>query len=123
MNMVLGIILMIIAVILLIMAVISFSARKKVKSPTGFYVIDGVSLKSLNELPGNGSINAIAESLGHSPKKTHTYFPQNTDIKFISFDKDSKKPLFVEATNKEKPLTYSSIAAEINKINWNLEYL
>lgn len=92
------------------------------KSETGIYVIDGKEIHPLNELPGNGSINSIGESLGCTRERNHTVHTFNSKlIEFIVFDKQTLKPIFLGVVDKTKAISYADVSKEIKRIDWDFE--
>jgi hypothetical protein len=92
----------------------------KVFSETGYYVVSDKKLIPLNELPGKGSNNAIAESLGYPDY--HSALAHNSEkVSSIAFKKHTKEPIFVELRDKTEPFSYLDLVKEINLIDWDFE--
>ena len=95
--------------------------KKKVEiSPTGVFAISGKKLIPLNELPKEGSINDIAESLGYPNCHTIHLF-NSKEIGSIGFKRYTREPVFVLAKDNAQPLSYSDISKAIKEIDWDFE--
>ena len=106
------------------MGLLDFLRSKKSEplvSNTGVFKVSGKNLMPINELPGTGSFNDIAESLGF--QKFHGMFPFDSQkIEYIAFKRRTKEPLFVEVKDKLQPLSYSDINKTIQQIDWGFEW-
>jgi hypothetical protein len=90
-------------------------------SSTGFYTISGGNLKPLNELPKKGSHVDISESIGFTTYHGVLTFESNV-VEYIAFKRRTKDPIYVEAKDKTRLLTYSDVEQIIQKIDWGFEW-
>ncbi|MDR1200868.1 MAG: hypothetical protein LBL58_04440 [Tannerellaceae bacterium] len=89
---------------------------------TGIYIIEREKLKPLNDLPGRGTINDIAESLGYPSGKFHLILtPESNKIDNMIFKRRTKIPLFVFVKDNNVKLSYKDVRATIEKIDWGFE--
>ena len=97
--------------------------NKGSSSKTGFFQVFNETLIEINEVPGNGSINACIESLGF-PKNhlriVHTFNSDKFDC--LGFKTLSKEVILVITKKPEMKITYTDVRKEISKIDWGFEY-
>lgn len=90
-------------------------------SKTGYYVVNGKSLKPLDELPKTGSNNDIADNLGFKVfHSVHTF--KSNKIKYVAFKRRTKEPIFLEVKNITDSLSYSDVTQIIQEIDWGFEW-
>lgn len=105
------------------LSIMSFFGKKKETSSTGIFIVDHGTLRAMDKLPENNSINGISESLGLPADKVHVVFTFDSKIiSFIAFKKRTKDPIFFSAKDKDIALDYSDVKNEISKIDWAFEY-
>ena len=90
-------------------------------SSTGFYTISGKNLIPLNELPKTGSHNDISESIGFNTCHGVLTFESNV-VEYIAFKRRTKDPIYVQAKDKNRLLTYSDVDQIIQEIDWGFEW-
>jgi len=97
-----------------------FFKKKGIISPTGVFAVSAKKLIPLNELPNNGSIIDIRDSLGYS---THhiVHISKSKKISFIAFKRYTKEPMFIEVNDKTQSFTYSDIANAMKEIDWDFQ--
>lgn len=95
-----------------------FNRQKKI-SNTGVFIVDGRSLRPLDEMPKENSINSISESLGYFTDQVHVVPTfESSIIEFIGFKRRTKQPIFVGTKDKDTPLSYPDVSDEIEQIDW-----
>ena len=95
--------------------------KKTEVSKTGVYSINGKNLLPINELPKTGSYNDISESLGF-PNFHGVITFDSKKIEYIAFKRHTKEPIFVEAKDESKSLSYSDVTKIIQEIDWGFEW-
>jgi len=96
---------------------------KRSGGKTGFFKVEKETLIEIEEMPGNGSINACIESLGFPKNHIRTVLTFNSaQIQCLGFKTLSKQLVFVLAKNRETKISYSDVQKEISQIDWDNEY-
>jgi hypothetical protein len=90
-------------------------------SRTGFYTINRGNIIPLNELPKTGSHVDISESIGFDTCHGVLTFESNV-IEYIAFKRRTKVPIYVQAKDKTRLLTFSDVEQVIQEIDWGFEW-
>lgn len=105
--------------------IFNFSKANKNQESTGIYVFKG-EFKELSEMPGNGSINSIIDSLGYDRNLVHVVHVFNSKkiscigVKLFSDDK-TNQIIFALAKDKCR-LNLSDVYSVMKMIDWEFEY-
>jgi len=98
-----------------------FGGSKKRKS--GVYTFENGKLVEFDESPGNGSVNAIIESLGYDINQIHSIWTFDSNkISNIGVKVLSKIPVFVITENGVSNLNLMTLNRALAKIDWRFEY-
>lgn len=100
----------------------NFFGKKNDKGGTGVYILEKSNLIELEEIPGNGSVNSVIESIGFAINQVHTVHTFDSNkIEVIGFKIFSEEALFVLA-KKDRVISILDISKQIKEIDWRFEY-
>ncbi|GEO06610.1 hypothetical protein AAE02nite_42740 [Adhaeribacter aerolatus] len=90
---------------------------------TGVYKLIGNSLVEFEELPGNGSINAVVKDLGFGLSQIKTIFTFNSKtLDCIGVKIFTKQVVFASLRKDITALSLTSLNNELKRIDWEYEY-